>query len=145
MKMPYYPYFFILKCHLRIKIQIFFLARFHSKINFYVHQWACRLTPQNLRLNLKVSLLSQALSCSFNLNFFYFKQLVVMSFIFGKAILSLLFYTDNPYLFQFFIPTFSLIFCWWALESLLVLLSQLLSFLLTVNFLISNNSLWWFF
>ena len=45
-----------------------------------------------------------------------------MNFIFGKALISLLFYTDNPYFFyyffQFFIPTFSLLFCWWALESL---------------------------
>ena len=30
LKIPYYPYFFILKCHLRVKIQNFFPHSFHS-------------------------------------------------------------------------------------------------------------------
>ena len=30
-----------------------------------------------------------------------------MNFVLGKALLSLLFYTDNPYFFQIFIPYFS--------------------------------------
>ena len=45
----------------------------------------------------------------------YIKQLVVMNFIFGKVLLSLLFYADNPYFFTtfpnfypFFFPTFLL-------------------------------------
>ena len=33
-----------------------------------------------------------------------------MNFIFGKALLSLLFYTNNPYFFTPIIPTFSLLF-----------------------------------
>ena len=35
-----------------------------------------------------------------------------MNFIFGKALLSLLFHTDNPYFFQIFIPTFLLMGTW---------------------------------
>ena len=34
--MPYYPYFFTLKCHLRVKIQNFFLARSEFRINYYI-------------------------------------------------------------------------------------------------------------
>ena len=47
MKMPYYPYFFTLKCHLCVKIQNFFLARFAPSdiwVNFYAHSGS---TPLN--------------------------------------------------------------------------------------------------
>ena len=59
MKMPYYPYFFTLKCHLRVKIQKFFLAPVACsdfKLTSKFIQGARRLKPQFLMFNLKVSL-----------------------------------------------------------------------------------------
>ena len=56
--MPYYPYFFTLQCHLRVKIQKFFLARLARSdfINQLFIQGARRLTPQISMFNLEVSL-----------------------------------------------------------------------------------------
>ena len=47
----------------------------------------------------------------------YFKQLVVMSFIFGKALLSLLFYTYNPYIFTTFSKFLSLLFPYFSVDG----------------------------
>ena len=60
MKMPYYPYFFTLKCHLRVKIPEIFPRSLHSlgfyKLTSMFSQGAYHLTPQFLMFNLKVSL-----------------------------------------------------------------------------------------
>ena len=47
----------------------------------------------------------------------YLRQLVVMNFIFGKALLSLLFYTDNPYLFTTFSKILSLLFPYFSVDG----------------------------
>ena len=60
MKMPYYPYFFTLKCHLRVKIPEIFPRSLRSlrifKSASMFSQEAYRLTPQFLIFNLKDSL-----------------------------------------------------------------------------------------
>ena len=43
-----------------------------------------------------------------------------MNFVLGKALLSLLFYIDNPYFFTTFSKFLSLLFCWRTLESLYI-------------------------
>ena len=124
--MPYYPYFFTLKCHLRVKIQNFFprslrLFGFYKITSMFI-QGARRLTPQFFyvkpkSLSVWLVLLSQVLSCPFNLKFLIFKQLVVMNFIFGKALLSLHFYTDNPYFFTTFSKFLSLLFPYFSVDG----------------------------
>ena len=80
-------------------------------------QKARHLTPQFLMFSLKISvwlvLLSPVISCSFDLNL----QLVVMNFIFGKALLSLLFYNDNPYFFTTFSKILSLLFPYFSVDG----------------------------
>ena len=86
-------------------------------------QGAHCLTPKNLYVSSKslsvwLVLLSQVLYCSFNLSeITYFKQLIVMNFIFGKALLSLLFYTDNPYFFTTFSKFLSLLFPYFSVDG----------------------------
>ena len=47
----------------------------------------------------------------------YFKQLIVMTFIFGKSLLSLFFYTDNPYFFTTFSTLLSLPFPYFFVDG----------------------------
>ena len=47
----------------------------------------------------------------------YFLQLIVMNFELGKALLSLLFYTDNPYLLTTFSKNLSLLFPYFFVEE----------------------------
>ena len=62
--MPYYPYFFTLKCHLRVKIQKFFLARFARSVFISLLLCSFRetrlLTPQILCLTLKSLILASS-------------------------------------------------------------------------------------
>ena len=107
---------------------------FHSKMSFtrknlgfykltsMFIQGGCHLTPKILMLNLKslavwLVLMSQVLSCTFKYEITYFKQLIVMNFIFGKALLFLLFYTDNSYFFTTFSKFLSLLFPFFSVDG----------------------------
>ena len=59
LKMPYYPYFFTLKCHLRVRIQKFFLARFACSDFSNLSYFSSRSPP--LKHN-KILFLTQKLS-----------------------------------------------------------------------------------
>ena len=47
----------------------------------------------------------------------YFKQLIVINFLIGNALLSLLFYTDNPYFFTTFSKFSSLLFSCFSVDG----------------------------
>ena len=73
LKMPYYPSFFTLKCHLRVKIQNYFLARSDLYLTNDIFQGVrCKTSFFNFNpkgLSVKLLLLSQLLSCLFSVEF----------------------------------------------------------------------------
>ena len=119
MKMPYYPYFFTLKCHSRVEKSRKFpsvasLARI-LYINCYVYSGGTPVKhPKFLFLTQKSLFLASAIVTSIIMlilyEISYFKQLIVMNFVLGKALLSLLFYTNNPYFFTTFSRVLTRIF-----------------------------------
>ena len=92
--MLYYHYFFTLKCNLHVQIQNFFLAPFAPWD--FINQFSCLFREHATK-----------------------HHIIVMNFLLGKALISLLFYLDNPYFFTTFSKFVSLRFPYFFVEGYL--------------------------